>query len=62
MLKTSYVYVIRVFLSFSDAQGRSIDFRNTILVLTSNIGGELFGEKSIEEMSTDEVKKVYTYH
>merc|ERR1711871_1646183 len=35
-----------------------IDFRNTILVLTSNIGCELFGEKSIEEMSTDEVKKV----
>ena len=50
--------------SLSDAQGRKIDFRNTILVLTSNIGStDSFhgsdGEASnIESMSSEEIKKI----
>merc|ERR1711871_1771183 len=50
--------------SLSDAQGRSIDFRNTILVLTSNIGStETYLEKnddtsSIESMPSEDIKKI----
>lgn len=50
--------------SLSDAQGRHIDFRNTILVLTSNIGStETYLEKnddtsSIESMPSEDIKKI----
>ena len=48
--------------SLSDAQGRHIDFRNTILVLTSNIGSTQHGASgttsNIESMSSEDVKKV----
>merc|ERR1711871_844945 len=48
--------------SLSDAQGRHIDFRNTILVLTSNIGSTYHDTSSktsnIESMSSGDIKKI----
>ena len=29
----------------TDGQGRTIDFRNTLIILTSNLGSEIFAEK-----------------
>jgi ATP-dependent Clp protease ATP-binding subunit ClpB len=37
----------------TDGQGRTVDFRNTILVLTSNLGSSLL----VGEMLTDELKR-----
>jgi ATP-dependent Clp protease ATP-binding subunit ClpB len=33
----------------TDGQGRTVDFRNTVIVMTSNLGSELIQEKSTEE-------------
>ncbi|MGY1638645.1 ATP-dependent chaperone ClpB [Geodermatophilus sp. SYSU D00742] len=33
----------------TDGQGRTVDFRNTILILTSNLGSHLIADQSIEE-------------
>ena len=37
----------------TDSKGRTVDFRNTIIVMTSNIGGELFRES----IPPDEIRK-----
>ena len=44
--------------SLHDAQGRSIDFRNTIIILTANIGAGPYDDKkqNVEEMSKEELK------
>lgn len=39
----------------TDGQGRTIDFKNTVIILTSNLGAELIA-KLAEGQSTDEVK------
>jgi ATP-dependent Clp protease ATP-binding subunit ClpB len=31
----------------TDGQGRTVDFRNTIVIMTSNLGGSVFGDASI---------------
>jgi len=33
----------------TDGKGRTIDFRNTIIILTSNLGGEIFQKKDLAE-------------
>ncbi|MFW3172265.1 ATP-dependent chaperone ClpB [Geodermatophilus sp. CPCC 206100] len=33
----------------TDGQGRTVDFRNTILILTSNLGSQLIADQSVEE-------------
>jgi ATP-dependent Clp protease ATP-binding subunit ClpB len=33
----------------TDGQGRTVDFRNTILILTSNLGSHLIADQSIDE-------------
>jgi ATP-dependent Clp protease ATP-binding subunit ClpB len=33
----------------TDGQGRTVDFRNTILILTSNLGSHLIADQSVEE-------------
>jgi ATP-dependent Clp protease ATP-binding subunit ClpB len=33
----------------TDGQGRTVDFRNTILVLTSNLGSQLIADQSVPE-------------
>jgi len=57
-LEKAHPQVFNVFLQIldegrlTDGQGRTINFRNTILIMTSNLGSELFREakkKSIEE-------------
>jgi ATP-dependent Clp protease ATP-binding subunit ClpB len=32
----------------TDGQGRTVDFRNTIVIMTSNLGSAVFGESSID--------------
>jgi ATP-dependent Clp protease ATP-binding subunit ClpB len=43
----------------TDGQGRTVDFRNTVIVMTSNIGSEIIQEKSGEERY-DEMKTAVT--
>jgi len=33
----------------TDGRGRTVDFRNTIIILTSNLGGEIFQKKDLSE-------------
>jgi ATP-dependent Clp protease ATP-binding subunit ClpB len=39
----------------TDGQGRTVDFRNTVIVMTSNLGSQL-----IQEMSSDDSPESYT--
>jgi ATP-dependent Clp protease ATP-binding subunit ClpB len=39
----------------TDGQGRTVDFRNTVIVMTSNLGSQL-----IQEFSTDDTPESYT--
>ena len=40
----------------TDGQGRTVDFRNTILILTSNLGSQFLSDQSLtQEMKTDAV-------
>lgn len=42
----------------TDGQGRTVDFRNTILVLTSNLGSQFLGGQSLADpMSSEEDRK-----
>ncbi|MDQ8706582.1 ATP-dependent chaperone ClpB [Streptomyces sp. LHD-70] len=42
----------------TDGQGRTVDFRNTILILTSNLGSQfLSGPSSVEPRTSEEQKK-----
>ncbi|CNI74596.1 MULTISPECIES: ATP-dependent chaperone ClpB [Yersinia] len=49
----------------TDGQGRTVDFRNTVVIMTSNLGSDLiqerFGERSYTEMK-DMVMEVVTHH
>jgi ATP-dependent Clp protease ATP-binding subunit ClpB len=47
----------------TDGQGRTVDFRNTILILTSNLGSQLIADQSIpEERRRDAVLEVVRTH
>ncbi len=47
----------------TDGQGRTVDFRNTILILTSNLGSHLIADQSIEEQRRrDAVMEVVRQH
>ena len=39
----------------TDGQGRTVDFRNTVIVMTSNLGSQM-----IQDMSTDDSPESYT--
>ncbi len=45
----------------TDAQGRKVDFRNTVLIMTSNVGGKLITDRSALGFSTEEVETVDAY-
>ncbi|WP_028766394.1 MULTISPECIES: ATP-dependent chaperone ClpB [Shewanella] len=49
----------------TDGQGRTVDFRNTVVIMTSNLGSDLiqmgFGNQSYDEMKSD-VMQVVTQH
>jgi ATP-dependent Clp protease ATP-binding subunit ClpB len=38
----------------TDGQGRTVDFRNTILILTSNLGSQFIADPTLDEASTRE--------
>ncbi|MGY1808532.1 ATP-dependent chaperone ClpB [Blastococcus sp. SYSU D00669] len=47
----------------TDGQGRTVDFRNTILILTSNLGSQLIADQSVpEERRRDAVMGVVRGH
>jgi ATP-dependent Clp protease ATP-binding subunit ClpB len=47
----------------TDGQGRTVDFRNTLLILTSNLGSQLIADQSIpEERRTTAVMEVVRSH
>jgi len=39
----------------TDSQGRTVDFRNTVVIMTSNIGSQVFNEVGGEEKDKEEV-------
>ncbi|MFO8033964.1 MAG: ATP-dependent Clp protease ATP-binding subunit [Candidatus Bipolaricaulota bacterium] len=45
----------------TDAQGRKVDFRNTALIMTSNVGGKLITDRSSLGFSTEEVEAMEAY-
>jgi ATP-dependent Clp protease ATP-binding subunit ClpB len=47
----------------TDGQGRTVDFRNTILILTSNLGSQLIADQSVpEERRREAVLEVVRMH
>jgi len=38
----------------TDAQGRTVDFKNTLVIMTSNLGGELWSDPSASEGTTEQ--------
>jgi ATP-dependent Clp protease ATP-binding subunit ClpB len=51
----------------TDGQGRTVDFRNTVVIMTSNLGSELWmgsvdGESGIKEVSRDQVNSLLQAH
>ena len=45
----------------TDGQGRTINFKNTIIVLTSNLGSQSINDLSVRKEDTNEIKKVVDY-
>lgn len=41
----------------TDGQGRTVDFKNTIVIMTSNLGSHHYGDPLSSETSFDEIKK-----
>jgi len=47
----------------TDGQGRTVDFRNTILILTSNLGSQLIADRTmLDESTQDAVLSVVRQH
>jgi ATP-dependent Clp protease ATP-binding subunit ClpB len=47
----------------TDGQGRTVDFRNTLLILTSNLGSQIIADQSVpEERRRDAVQEVVRTH
>ncbi|MBI1954093.1 MAG: ATP-dependent chaperone ClpB, partial [Proteobacteria bacterium] len=49
----------------TDSQGRTVDFKNTIIILTSNLGAEILAEHSEEELSArirDQIMQIVRRH
>jgi ATP-dependent Clp protease ATP-binding subunit ClpB len=38
----------------TDGQGRTVDFKNTLVIMTSNLGGELWSDPSASEQATEQ--------
>ena len=45
----------------TDGQGRTVDFKNTVIIMTSNLGSHLIQEKSGQDIS-DELNKIVLGH
>ena len=46
----------------TDSQGRTVDFKNTIIIMTSNLGSEILLEKNNSKDARDEVMQVVRSH
>ena len=47
----------------TDGQGRTVDFRNTVVIMTSNLGTELWGEpEQAAEVTEAQVRELLTRH
>ena len=47
----------------TDGQGRTVDFRNAVVIMTSNLGAELWADSSASERTTeDQVRGLLTRH
>jgi ATP-dependent Clp protease ATP-binding subunit ClpB len=47
----------------TDGQGRTVDFRNTVVIMTSNLGGELWGQDvAAEGAAEDQVRQRLARH
>ena len=45
----------------TDGQGRTINFKNSIIVLTSNLGSQSINDLSVRKEERSEIKKVVDY-
>ena len=45
----------------TDGQGRTINFKNSIIVLTSNLGSQSINDLSVRKEDRSEIKKVVDY-
>jgi ATP-dependent Clp protease ATP-binding subunit ClpB len=47
----------------TDGQGRTVDFRNVVVIMTSNLGSELWADSSApEQVTQDQVRELLTRH
>jgi ATP-dependent Clp protease ATP-binding subunit ClpB len=44
----------------TDGQGRTVDFKNTVLIMTSNIGSQFIAAESVEEKAREQVEEALT--
>lgn len=44
----------------TDGQGRTVDFRNTVIVMTSNLGSQMIQEMFVNSGATDDTPESYT--
>jgi ATP-dependent Clp protease ATP-binding subunit ClpB len=44
----------------TDGQGRTVDFKNTVLIMTSNIGSQFIAAESVEEKAREQVQEALT--
>jgi ATP-dependent Clp protease ATP-binding subunit ClpB len=44
----------------TDGQGRTVDFKNTVLIMTSNVGSQFIAAEAVEEKAREEVQEALT--
>jgi ATP-dependent Clp protease ATP-binding subunit ClpB len=44
----------------TDGQGRTVDFKNTVLIMTSNIGSQFIAAEAVEEKAREQVEEALT--
>jgi len=44
----------------TDGQGRTVDFKNTVLIMTSNVGSQFIAAESLEEKAREQVEEALT--
>jgi ATP-dependent Clp protease ATP-binding subunit ClpB len=44
----------------TDGQGRTVDFKNTVLIMTSNVGSQFIAAEAVEEKAREQVEAALT--
>jgi ATP-dependent Clp protease ATP-binding subunit ClpB len=44
----------------TDGQGRTVDFKNTVLIMTSNVGSQYIAQEEVEEVAREQVQEALT--